>query len=565
MRFILYLTILLGVVLSGCNSSSSEPSTDIQTGRFLGMNITGLQYKTPSLSGTIEDGEFEYQVGETVTVSFLGKELAQFTGSTLYDLGEFTTEFPETSEDFYSAFFLAEGYADFIVLANIVQLVAMLDADENPENGFDVSAFESVESLATPIDFTMAPGDFFDQTLVEIANEVQSNRNVVPALSMAYLFDVADIGVPHTVLSTTVYDDAIDGAIDSTTLSSYSAQDFIEYKSTRDGNSILTSDSVYEVDEFSRLISERHYEYDSSGETTFERGITYSYNQLSQVVESYEYYDYNGDGQVDTGGLFSYEYDETGLVTTYSNLNGANFTQRFYVYNSDRTIASYTETRDTDNDDNPEHLLYYSYQYDEGLEIEERIETDYDANETIDQTSIMSTTYENGQKVEYRSRRYDELNELNYEYLEDYSYDENQNLIGYDYTVDFNGDGSGDFLYETEYVINNDGYTESKNTLVYDDGATLSEKKRTVYTDPVEGELGGSTVYSDEDADGTEDSSIRYIYTYTEDGDRESYIRQKDTDNDGVVDEEESYTYTYNEFSNGIRAYLSEHYYLWSL
>lgn len=563
---------LLPLAMMGCNPSvsvnvnSGDDDVEVSTGTFLELNITGLPYTTETMSGSLENGSYEFLDGESVTVSLFGKTLAEFDGADGFELNDFTTDFPLTEDDFASAFFEGEGYSDFIEFANILQLLAMLDADENLENGIDVSAYNAISSVTTELDFTLAPADFFDQTLIQLANEIESNRNITPVISMAYLYSIDEQEMPYIASSTSVYDDDNDGSVDSTTEYTYSDAGYLTYETSLDELGVIESNYVFEHDEFSRMVSERYPNYDSEGNVTFERGTQYTYNNLGQLIAMLEYFGLNSDGEYNSSSEYTYQYDSQGLQTVYTQLSGSNYTHRSYVYNDDRTLASYTETRDSDNDGEAEFIHYYSYTYNEaGMEIEDRQETDEDADGSIDETKVVTTEYNaDGNETLITDYRYDSEEVLSFSFIQSYSYDENGYEIGYEYTQDFQGDGDDDYRYTIVNTLDENGEIETRVSNTYEDGETLSQVRRVTYDNPELGWLSSETTYTDNDGNGTEDEWYRWEITVNELGQRETSFYQKDEDNDGIVDSEKLRTYTYETFQDGVGGYLFKYYAFWN-
>jgi hypothetical protein len=68
----LIIVLMLFALAAGCNDSSSSSS---KTGVFNDSPVSGLDYETPSLSGTTDsEGKFRYRNGQTVTFSVGGPD-----------------------------------------------------------------------------------------------------------------------------------------------------------------------------------------------------------------------------------------------------------------------------------------------------------------------------------------------------------------------------------------------------------------------------------------------------------------------------------------------------------
>lgn len=551
--------------LSGC-ALDNDSNDVVLTGEFLGVDVSGIHYQSDSRTGTLANGQFEYISGEVISLSLFDQTLIEFEGKSLVQATDIAATFPDNTTDFYDAFFDGVGEESFIHLVNLTQLLAMLDNDEDPTNGFDVSTYSNVASVSTELDLSIAPNDFYEKTLIALANEVGSNRNVVPTVSVDYLYQVAEADMKYSPRSYVYLDEDNDGSVDSITEYTYTADNHLENETYFDGSNIVTSEYSYETNDFSRVTSIRYPSFDSSGNKTFERGYEYTYNNLGQVTNKVEYYDYDGDGENDSTIITDYTFDSLGLYATYTQLAGSNYTYRTYVQNDDGLVASYRETKDTNNDGTPEQILDYVYTYNsDGVEVEERIDTDSDANGTVDNYEINSSTYnENGHLTLFERNRYDSVDELTYNYKQQYTLNDEGQRTEYRQITDYDGDGTTDNLYVVDYTLDADGHVANSVAKTYNDGVTLSKTVRYVYDQPELDYLSDVTTYTDDDGDGTEDENFRWDVTLDEDGNYERRVYQKDNDNNGVVDEEDVYTYTNEEFTQGVGGYLFEYYAIWN-
>jgi hypothetical protein len=141
-RYLMLLTSAL--ILSACGGSSggggnaATPSTGI----FVDSLVSGIQYQTPTRSGTTNSaGEYDYLPGETVTFSIGGIVF----GSSI--AGPVVTPLS-----------LVPGATDASdpVVTNIVRLLLTLDDDGDPDNGISIPAATITAAAGLTVDFSAA-------------------------------------------------------------------------------------------------------------------------------------------------------------------------------------------------------------------------------------------------------------------------------------------------------------------------------------------------------------------------------------------------------------------------
>lgn len=140
---------MTGLLLTGCGGSSSDsnnvvvPEPDSLIGQFIDSNVSGVDFKTATQSGTTNSkGEFSFVSGESVTFS----------------IGELV--FPSvTADEIVTPLDLAgtEDVSSPEVL-NMVSLLMTLDTDANPNNGIFIST--TAKDAATPLNFDMPTDEF---------------------------------------------------------------------------------------------------------------------------------------------------------------------------------------------------------------------------------------------------------------------------------------------------------------------------------------------------------------------------------------------------------------------
>ncbi len=130
-------SLVASAVLIGCGSSSSDTTTDIETGYFIDAPVAGLSYKSTSgLSGVTDSaGKFQYKKGEKVRFS-LGK----------LDFGEAAP----TTEGLVSPRELTQNEEQVTLMLRTLQA---LDSDNNASNGIIIPAsiVTALEGLSSDV------------------------------------------------------------------------------------------------------------------------------------------------------------------------------------------------------------------------------------------------------------------------------------------------------------------------------------------------------------------------------------------------------------------------------
>jgi hypothetical protein len=563
-----FLAMMLAVplILTGCLFSPEDDNVDaeILSGHFEAFNVTGLNYRTDTQSGSISEGVYRYVAGETVIVSLLGLDLFEFDGDSPLALADFASDFPNVSSDFENAFFNEDEFVEFQQLANLIQLLANLDADSDVENGFDVSGVTEISSVQTEINLAIPPFAFYEETLIELANEIDIARDITPIISLSFLYDWTEQDmVTHTEASS-VRDSDNDGAIDATTQYSYDLDGYRSLTSVYDEQSILTNEEIFEADEMGRILSKSYPRYDASGTKDFDRGYFYDHNESGQLVEYLSFYDFDADGNQDSSFTESYEYDDKGRLEVETVFENDDLITSTYEYNDDNSIASITEVTDDDNDGSIDELVRTTYAYnDVDLLVNKRVETDEGNNGVIEEYSLESHTYnDEGLMLTTTEIGFDD-GDIEFEYTKTYQYDENGYLESYDASVDYDNDGVANYLSTMSYALNAAGEITESFEQIFNDGINLSRSNRYVYHKPELGKLGEYTLYKDTNGNGVENWSTHVEFTYDANGNKERYLTQTDDDNDGVVDSENVWTYSYNVVSEGVGTWLFEFYTFW--
>ncbi|RGP55883.1 alpha/beta fold hydrolase [Pseudomonas abyssi] len=116
---------LIPLALSGCLSGSGSSGSDQEVGRFIDGPVSGLEYRSASGNGkTNSDGEFRYKPGERVYFSLAGMPLGSAPGQALIG----PQDIIDAAED-----------SSHPAVINVARLLQTLDADENLNNGIELS------------------------------------------------------------------------------------------------------------------------------------------------------------------------------------------------------------------------------------------------------------------------------------------------------------------------------------------------------------------------------------------------------------------------------------------
>lgn len=133
-----------GLVILNLADTSGD---DVRMGRFMGGSVAGIAYESPTQRGiTNNDGEFFYNIGETVLFSLGGTPLGAAIGKAALTPVDLVPE--------------ADDETDPIV-TNITRLLLTFDADCDPSNGIFISQAIREEMQGKNVDVS-AGGDVFE-------------------------------------------------------------------------------------------------------------------------------------------------------------------------------------------------------------------------------------------------------------------------------------------------------------------------------------------------------------------------------------------------------------------
>lgn len=274
--------------------------------------------------------------------------------------------------------------------------------------------------------------------------------------------------------------------------------------------------------------------YDYGGDGTFDRGISNTYNEKSELIRTES--DSDGDGIADE--RTTYAYDADGRITVYRRDDGADGDIDGASYTYYASVSPMMSSRDLN------------------LFPATRIEYDYDGDGVME--LVVSFVYDSRGNVIRREE--DSGGGTNY--ILTRTYDDSGILLHE--TVDSDGDGIPDIVKTGSHTGNvsylyidadNDGTVDSSSRTTWDErGHPLRKSadydndstwdQEIVYTYDAQGRL--LTYTNDMGADGDPER----ILTYTYDGSGNPLTYQVDSDGDGTAEDVE--TYAYDEEGNRI-------------
>ena len=149
-----FLILTASIVVASCSSGGDGGNiTTPNTGVFLDSAVEGINYSTSTVSGTTNaNGEFQYNDGETVTLSIGDIDLPPATGGSVI-----------TPLDLVNT----QNVNDTSVV-NIARLLQSLDTDGDPTNGISIS--DSAHLSATGITVDFSSPTFDDEVMNLVAN-----------------------------------------------------------------------------------------------------------------------------------------------------------------------------------------------------------------------------------------------------------------------------------------------------------------------------------------------------------------------------------------------------------
>ena len=167
MKYIYKLIVVSSLTISACSSSDGDNDASTgNTGVFIDSAVEGVSYTTETRNGVTNiDGTFNYEAGENVTFS----------------VGALNFPVVQAQEQVTPVTMSPTQSIDDNTTINIARLLQSLDEDNNPGNGIKI--LEVAASSATPIDFSVSPDEFSNNT--DVINLVANSGSVSPLLISA--------------------------------------------------------------------------------------------------------------------------------------------------------------------------------------------------------------------------------------------------------------------------------------------------------------------------------------------------------------------------------------------
>ncbi len=325
---------LCAILLAGCGSSdgdSNESSTS--TGTFIDAAVTNINYETETHSGVTDDeGQFNYETGETVTFSIGNITFPSVTAS-----GTITPLTLANTDDVENQ-----------TVINISRFLQTIDSDGDPSNGISISDdLKNANSTnGDTIDFTVDSDTFESSTLVQaVISDAGADELVSESSALTHLeSSLTDEGV------TADYEPSLYGTW---------------YRSDDDGFFAVTflDDNTYFAAELDCDNDENvGTETGSDAECTYKGVITNS--SSDDDGSGFEFARYTDDNNEIVHGDIGYDDNGTsGLSTTVASDNedeSADYSHITYSFDdSDTLVLNITEHSSDDNTDQNDIATLY--------------------------------------------------------------------------------------------------------------------------------------------------------------------------------------------------------------
>jgi hypothetical protein len=529
----------LGVLILCCLSiiacKPTKPGADL-TGVFAGP-VAGLSYETATLSGlTNARGEFKYKQGETVTFSVGGIALGSVAGAAKispFSLLPLATP-PATELALRMELGNRKDVTDFDRAANIAFLLVSLDLDANPDNGLDLTGWDSSLAAAT-LNFN-ADLYQFARKFRRFASANGINSNITPIQPLAHVYKSLGITVPvHLVTSVLTDSDAVDVTYgyDTKSLKNAHRTDF-----NNDGISNQTESYTYTAQ--ARVATHsRVFDWDDNGVPDSTLSEIFTYNGNGDVVTLVAQEDFDGNGAPDTRSTTTNIYNSVGdlmssLLEIDSNLDSV-ADERYestYTYDAAGNMLTAVREDDFNVDGTPESVVSRTLTYDAAGNLLTRLqENDSDGVPGADSIESEINTYDaaGNRLTSQVTNDYENDGTLDYLRTETNTYDSKANLLTSLSEECFDGT-----------TVN----TRLRRTLTYNSAGTL------LLTD--------STEFDSDDAD-PYDFRETITYTHDSNGNRLTQLTETDTDGDGSVDTASLFQRAYSTISDGILSLLFDY------
>lgn len=546
----------LTFALTGCgggsgggssNDGGGAPNPDaggekqVQTGSVNGLS--GVAYTTDTQSGVLDaNGNFSYLAGETINLTLGGITIGSAQANANLLLTDFFGTLPTTAAEFRTQMRIVDqgkeryqvlegerNYAmsvesDLHKATNLLSILMGMDSDKDISNGLDLATGQWNSKLANVSnrDLTLHY-HMLDQTESHSLARLQHQHEFALATvadAVDYLYELANITISVKPLT----EARSNTSAKWTETYSYDDQYRLTQRSKADRNS---SDAITQVytenysynDQGLKTQEEFLSDTDNNGAAEGATTINYEFNGFGKVTKRTEIQTLGeqdpitGKHQIITTGYL----DNKVLITGYRKLDrviAGDHSVSTSTYNDALRYTGETlELRDATTDERTRLVKVLSFVYnDQGL-----------------RTSYTDSRYRPGEDDPYR------VSQSNYEY----SGNEIKEVF-----VDRNNGTVQERLTIRETIADN-GQITAKSVEDYDNatGNTLENRTSMAYQYEVGKGIRECIASSDNDVDGTTDSSSKVIWTLGDNGFTQ-FIGQSDSDGNGEF-ESENFNYTH--------------------
>ncbi|WP_226666743.1 hypothetical protein [Microbulbifer aggregans] len=500
---------------SGSSSSSSSSSGGSsgggsgaeQEGIFNAGTIEGLRYTAPSFSGLLDNsGTFRYRDGEDVEFSLGGVILGSAAGAEALNLFDLVGSEPLADEaQLRAALQDRERVGALDRVANMATLLVTLDRDVNPDNGLDLTGWDT-DLADYQIDFEhnlfLFPERRATDALRAIRTEFDIDYEVASAVPLLFVYDALGIVVPaHQPVLETI-DSGNNGSIEEEIETRYNDLDLPEI--------IRRYESPNSADDWNQWVRLRYDELGREVSLEIERE-TNGDDRLDDIYRRSRFFDEagllqraeieNGTQAVDELVEIDYQYDKGGNQTRYrlerdDGLNGIldEIEQVDSRYDDDGLLRDSEQEIDTDGDGRVEQrrrfeLRYSSdglltrvidtldgtrtaadgvvdtrtetrYEYDNKQRLAREVQSsDDNADGVVDSELIIRRTYNNRDLLVKETWERDKFADGSVESRQefDFRYDDEDLLERLEIQYDDNGDENADSTDISEYSYNERG------------------------------------------------------------------------------------------------------------
>jgi hypothetical protein len=185
---------LAALALAGCGGGGSGGKAEAATGILQAGGAKGVQYDTPTQSGTTDaNGTFGYLPGETVAFSIGGVQLGAVPGTAKISLFTLAGLTPPASERVLRRELerATRRPTPLVRAMNLARLLIALDADNNPDNGIDVSG-RAADLAGKQIDLGLGLSGFTEK-LDRLAPNM--TRNIPTARTLVFAYQASNLTV----------------------------------------------------------------------------------------------------------------------------------------------------------------------------------------------------------------------------------------------------------------------------------------------------------------------------------------------------------------------------------